>query len=751
MTFLMGWAILGVGMLAAAIPIVIHLLHRQRTTPIRWGAMQFLLESPLKSKRRKKVEHWLLMAARVAALLLLAWALSRPLVQSSHYNPLAGKAPVDIAVVVDHSLSTGRRSGDHTVFDEERGAVQQIASAMRRGDTLSVILAEHQPRSLAAAPASARDVPGLLQALAQLKPGLTDCSIPQAIDSARAFLDHGRNARKLVIVASDEQKTNWQIGQTPAWSLATTGPADQPSARLPVHTLAVPADNSASDVAIGDISIEPHLVGINRPIQITSSINNIGARDVSGINIHLTMDGQDAGPPMHLERLGVGQSSTIHFDHTFSLAGSHWIRIWTDLIDSLPADNSSVASVQVWQKLPVLIIDGQLTSAGSFSASQFLAAAMQPVDLHSTAPTLIQPKIVSAADSSREKLDDYDVVVLNDVAQLPPDVEGRLLDYADSGHGVWVILGPRSQESFITQALGPGRARLTRLSLKGTAPINASAPPALVIRSAANPMIAMIAASERNALVGAVVKQWWPVVPGDGDDQTVLATADGQPLVFEHPVGGNGGRVIVWATSADAAWNNWPAMPNFVPLVNETIYHACAPQTSLEAQGSVPAGGAISWSGPANPAVQSVSITLPDGSIERDRAATFRNGHWEFQYPNTFLPGLYQMRFMPTGVPQPAYFGVGIDRRELDPATLTAKDHQWLHDNKFADEISLAQLPSLIAQNDRGAELWKWLAVFVLGSLMLETLLTWRMVSLQKSVGIMAGQSTYGTERRPVI
>src|SRR3954462_258158 len=62
---------------AASIPIIIHLLHRQRTQPVMWGAMQFLRESPLQQKRRKKGDHWLLMLLRVGLLgllvLLLAW------------------------------------------------------------------------------------------------------------------------------------------------------------------------------------------------------------------------------------------------------------------------------------------------------------------------------------------------------------------------------------------------------------------------------------------------------------------------------------------------------------------------------------------------------------------------------------------------------------------------------------------------------------------------------------------------------
>src|SRR5690348_6916793 len=110
------------GMLAAlagvSIPIIIHLLHRQRTQPIQWGAMQFLLESPLQQKKRKIVEHWLLMLLRMLVIALIVLVLSRPLWVSGRYNPLASSLATDVAVVLDHSLSTGRRAGERTVFEQ---------------------------------------------------------------------------------------------------------------------------------------------------------------------------------------------------------------------------------------------------------------------------------------------------------------------------------------------------------------------------------------------------------------------------------------------------------------------------------------------------------------------------------------------------------------------------------------------------------------------------------------------------------
>jgi cell division protein FtsX len=109
------------GMLVAlagvSIPIIIHLLHRQRTQPIQWGAMQFLLVSPLQQKRRKTVEHWLLMLLRMLLIALVVLMLARMLAVNGKYNPLGSNMATDVGIVIDHSLSTGRRTGDRTVFE----------------------------------------------------------------------------------------------------------------------------------------------------------------------------------------------------------------------------------------------------------------------------------------------------------------------------------------------------------------------------------------------------------------------------------------------------------------------------------------------------------------------------------------------------------------------------------------------------------------------------------------------------------
>src|SRR6185437_7201411 len=125
MTFLMPSLL--VGLAGASIPIIIHLLNRQRTRPIRWGAMRFLRTSAIRTRRRKNVERWLLMAMRMLAIAVLALLLARPqTVSSKVIGTASDHAPTDIAVVIDHSFSMERMSGGQTVFNRALAALQNI-------------------------------------------------------------------------------------------------------------------------------------------------------------------------------------------------------------------------------------------------------------------------------------------------------------------------------------------------------------------------------------------------------------------------------------------------------------------------------------------------------------------------------------------------------------------------------------------------------------------------------------------------
>src|SRR5215470_9619298 len=65
-----------------AIPIVLHLIMRQRPKQLIFPALRFIHERRLANQRRLQLRHWLLLALRCGAIGLFALALARPRVAS---------------------------------------------------------------------------------------------------------------------------------------------------------------------------------------------------------------------------------------------------------------------------------------------------------------------------------------------------------------------------------------------------------------------------------------------------------------------------------------------------------------------------------------------------------------------------------------------------------------------------------------------------------------------------------------------
>ena len=70
------------GALAAAVPIVLHLLKREPEARVKFSAVKLLRSAPVEHASRRHLRELLLLALRVAALLLLALAFARPFLTS---------------------------------------------------------------------------------------------------------------------------------------------------------------------------------------------------------------------------------------------------------------------------------------------------------------------------------------------------------------------------------------------------------------------------------------------------------------------------------------------------------------------------------------------------------------------------------------------------------------------------------------------------------------------------------------------
>jgi hypothetical protein len=97
--------LLAAGLACIALPILIHILMRRRRRPIRWGAMEFLLQAYRQQRQRLRFEQWLLLGSRCLLVALIALAIGKPV-----FSSLAGSTSSlrarDLYLLLDNSLTS---------------------------------------------------------------------------------------------------------------------------------------------------------------------------------------------------------------------------------------------------------------------------------------------------------------------------------------------------------------------------------------------------------------------------------------------------------------------------------------------------------------------------------------------------------------------------------------------------------------------------------------------------------------------
>src|SRR2546427_11117420 len=92
------------GLVLAGIPILVHLIMRQKPKHLPFPALRFLLQRHRTNQRKLQLRHLLLLALRILLIAVLCLALARPKVLSGNLPLLEGR-PVAAVLIFDTSLS----------------------------------------------------------------------------------------------------------------------------------------------------------------------------------------------------------------------------------------------------------------------------------------------------------------------------------------------------------------------------------------------------------------------------------------------------------------------------------------------------------------------------------------------------------------------------------------------------------------------------------------------------------------------
>src|SRR5579862_8149929 len=124
MSFLTPLFLVGLG--AVAVPILIHLIQRERKRVVQFPSLMFLQRIPYQSVRRRRIRHWLLLAMRLAALARVVLAFARPVIQQGALAIAPAGGAREVVILLDRSASMGY--GDH--WQKARAAAHAVVAGL---------------------------------------------------------------------------------------------------------------------------------------------------------------------------------------------------------------------------------------------------------------------------------------------------------------------------------------------------------------------------------------------------------------------------------------------------------------------------------------------------------------------------------------------------------------------------------------------------------------------------------------------
>jgi len=202
--------------LAAALPLWLHLRRRKVEMRIDFPAVRYLLRAEQEHARELKVRNVLLMVLRVAIVLLIALAASRPLVRLG----VAGHGPTALVLVLDNSMSTGAVVDGRSVLAGLQGVSRDVLRGARASDRVWLVTADG-----AVTGGSASTIAAAVDRAAPLA-GAGD--LAAAVRTGAALASGAGLPSSRVVVVTDGQASAWPA-QLPA-----------PSAPVIIHAPTTP-------------------------------------------------------------------------------------------------------------------------------------------------------------------------------------------------------------------------------------------------------------------------------------------------------------------------------------------------------------------------------------------------------------------------------------------------------------------------------------------------------------------------------
>ena len=579
MTFV--FPILLSGLALMGIPVLLHLIMRQKPKHLPFPAMRFLLQRHRTNQRRLQLRHLLLLALRMLLVAAIVLALARPKIFSERLNLTADRA-VNAVLVFDTSYSMEYTTGDkRTRLDDAKRRGLELLEGLPAGSRVAVFdTAEAGGEWLASLSAARERInslelrPANFPVTSQLGPAY---ELLAKLDEENDNPDEA--PLRFLYVFSDRTQGCWNANHQER--LVRLRDRIAPPGVNAVF-VDIGVDNPAA-LVLSEVKLPKQVVSANEPIEIHATVEAKGV----GCNteVRCKFDGKD---PMAREEVTLepGTSRVVVFKRGNLTPGFHQVEVTLASQDALPFACAGYATFEVRGPRNVLVVTDDVNNARVWRLaleSKGRYADAFTCDLKSTADfrnNLFPPELAG-----------YKAICLMDVAEPEKEMWEKLYHYVRGGGGLAIVPGGDeiNKSAYASpEALKLMPARLEKLVQQGSETQRGAV---WNEASYSHPLMTRFGEWSKGEAVDFLepgFEPWairfWEVEPQPNVGNTVVKYDGKKPALFERTFAaeeGVQGRVLLFTTPLDdrhviggdtPPWNTYTQNTSFyLVLAKKTV------------------------------------------------------------------------------------------------------------------------------------------------------------------------------------
>jgi hypothetical protein len=420
-----------IGMAAAGIPLLLHLLNLRKLRVVEFSTLQFLHELQQTRVRKIRIQQILLLILRTLIIICAVFAFARPTIPST--LPLLGmQQRTSVVLLIDNSASMEAADQRGVRLRQAKSAALSILDGLKDGDEVAVLpLAGPDPThavSFTRTFAIARDE---IERLA-----LSDAraELPAALRHAQLLLDDASEAHREIYAISDAQA-----------SLTVRPPADtsillRSTATVFLVRIGNGQDGLEQNISVDSLHVLTALFQPDRPIEVETFVRNGSTRDASGVIVTLTFDGVRVAQRAVDIPAGATRSTVI----SAPAQRRGMVAVSTEVEnDAIDRDNTRYAGVLIPPRARVALV-------GAPSDVLFARTALRMPGTEADQPTLdVYPTLAAVLPS----LASLDVVIVCGGDARESDAVA-IRQFVEGGGGVLLFASKDEATSRIATAMG---------------------------------------------------------------------------------------------------------------------------------------------------------------------------------------------------------------------------------------------------------------------------------------------------------